>query len=95
MTYIIAFELYSPIRDYTKFYEAIKACGEIFQALKNVIIVKVANVKTIPNVDVFATYLSHYLDSSDKLLIYSITGKRPNGMMTNEAWSWLNLHVDR
>ena len=94
MTYIITFELHNPIRDYTRFYEAIKACGEIFQAFKNVIVVKVADIKAIPNVDAFATYLSHYLDSSDKLLIYSITGKRPNGMMTNEAWAWLNSHIN-
>lgn len=94
MTYIITFELYSPIRDYTKFYEAIKACGEIFQALKNVIVVKVADVNAIPNVDTLAHCLSHYLDSSDKLLIYNITGKRPNGMMTNDAWAWLNSHIN-
>lgn len=93
MTYLVTYELKNSFRNYEPFFSAVKAVGEVFFALQNVLVVRIQPTSELRDVDGFSQYLGRFLDRADRLLIYDITGRRPNGLMTKEDWSRLNLQV--
>lgn len=91
MTYVVAFEANNKVRDYTKFFDTISEIGEMMSIIKNVVIIRVTDHTKIPDVDALAHYLMPCFDTlTDKLLIYNVTGQRPNGLQTEDTWKWLN-----
>lgn len=93
MTYLVTYELKSSSRNYEPFFSAAKMTGDVFSVFQNVFVLRIPPTSNIRNVDELSHYLGRFLEQADRLLIYDITGRRPNGLMTKESWSHLNLQV--
>ena len=94
MTFLIAYDLKISRRNYESFFDAVKSVGEVRQALPNVVVARVSNTSTVANTDRLSQHLAQFLTHEDKLMIYDITHRRANGLMTNDAWTWLNASVE-
>ena len=94
MTFLISYELNTPQKDYSSFFAALRECGESIQVSRNTIALLVRNDRQIQSVDSLANFLAKWLSPSDRLLIYDITGRRGNGLQTDDTWKWLNARIN-
>ena len=94
MVICISLYLQNANKDYTLFFNALKGLGEVFNAIPNFYVVRLLGRYANSNVDTIAQLLSRYVDSStDRLILYEVTGRRPNGLLSQEAWNWLNARI--
>ena len=85
MVLLINYELKDTTKDYTSFFEAIKAnCYQWWHFLEPTWI-----VATTLSADAFAKLLYPHMLNTDSLLVVQI-GQNHQGWLKTEAWDWLN-----
>ena len=89
MLYIVAYDLRTQQKDYSAFHSALNSLGECRPLLLNVWALRRTST-AINSPNQIAGYLAQYVGGIDRVLVYDVTGRRPDGLMTNDVWEWLN-----
>jgi len=82
---LVTYELKTPGKDYTSFYNAIKSGGEWWHFLEAVWLVD----STTHNADTLAKSLYPHITQQDRLMVVALAGGH-QGWLPEAAWTWIN-----
>jgi hypothetical protein len=85
MILIVNFALKSELKDYTPFFEAIKACGEWWHFLDSTWI-----ISTQHSTQTVAEHLTQFIDTTTDYLLVARLQREHQGWLPKAAWDWMN-----
>lgn len=85
---LISYDLHQPGQKYQELFQAIKDIGPWWHYLESTWL-----VATTSTPSAVWDAISGPLDSNDTVLILNITGDNYQGMLPEEAWSWIRKYV--
>jgi hypothetical protein len=84
---LVTYDLKTPGRNYTSFFNALKAQGNWWHYLANTWLVETAQTSH----EVY-TALSAHVTVKDWILVLPVT-KHANGWLPKDAWDWINARL--
>lgn len=87
MVYLITYDLRTPGRDYTSFYDAIKSYGNWQHPTESTWFI----TSFTHRADGVYSHLSMFIDKKyDRLLVIEVNQTNKQGWLSKDFWNWLN-----